>query len=93
MYDVMVAAGQMEFFAGLVTEMKGNSIPMGPGAVNFSIREPRGVVALAQGGDELPDHGLVRFAHDGFLVACKKRFAYLPFFAEKRQDRLTQADR
>jgi betaine-aldehyde dehydrogenase len=43
--DVMIAAGQMEFFAGLVTEMKGNSIPMGPGAVNFSIREPRGVVA------------------------------------------------
>jgi betaine-aldehyde dehydrogenase len=43
--DVMVAAAQMEFFAGLVTEMKGNSIPMGPHAVNFSVREPRGVVA------------------------------------------------
>ena len=43
--DVMIAAAQMEFFAGLVTEMKGNSIPMGPNAVNFSVREPRGVVA------------------------------------------------
>ena len=43
--DVMIAASQMEFFAGLVTEMKGNSIPMGPNAVNFSVREPRGVVA------------------------------------------------
>ncbi len=43
--DVMIAAGQMEFFAGLVTEMKGASVPMGPGAVNFSVREPRGVVA------------------------------------------------
>lgn len=43
--DVMIAAAQMEFFAGLVTEMKGNSIPMGPNAVNFSIREPHGVVA------------------------------------------------
>jgi betaine-aldehyde dehydrogenase len=43
--DVAIAAGQMDFFAGLVTEMKGNSIPMGPNALNFSIREPRGVVA------------------------------------------------
>jgi betaine-aldehyde dehydrogenase len=43
--DVAIAAAQMEFFAGLVTEMKGNSIPMGPEAVNFSVREPRGVVA------------------------------------------------
>ena len=43
--DVAIAAGQMEFFAGLVTEMKGASIPMGPDAVNFSVREPRGVVA------------------------------------------------
>jgi betaine-aldehyde dehydrogenase len=43
--DVAIAAGQLEFFAGLVTEMKGASIPMGPDAVNFSVREPRGVVA------------------------------------------------
>jgi betaine-aldehyde dehydrogenase len=43
--DAMVAAAQMEFFAGFVTEMKGASIPMGPDAVNFSVREPMGVVA------------------------------------------------
>jgi betaine-aldehyde dehydrogenase len=43
--DALVAAAQLEFFAGLVTEMKGASIPMGPDAVNFSVREPRGVVA------------------------------------------------
>jgi betaine-aldehyde dehydrogenase len=43
--DAMVAAAQTEFFAGLVTEMKGASIPMGPNVVNFSVREPRGVVA------------------------------------------------
>jgi betaine-aldehyde dehydrogenase len=43
--DANVAAAQMEFFAGLVTEMKGDSIPMGPDSVNFSVREPRGVVA------------------------------------------------
>jgi betaine-aldehyde dehydrogenase len=42
--DASVAAAQTEFFAGLVTEMKGNSIPMGPDAVNFSVREPRGVI-------------------------------------------------
>ena len=43
--DAMVAAAQLDFFAGLVTEMKGASIPMGPDAVNFSVREPRGIVA------------------------------------------------
>jgi betaine-aldehyde dehydrogenase len=43
--DAMIAAAQMEFFAGFVTEMKGASIPMGPDAVNFSVREPMGVVA------------------------------------------------
>src|SRR5262245_58162707 len=42
--DAMVAAAQMEFFAGFVTEMKGASVPMGPDAVNFSMREPIGVV-------------------------------------------------
>ncbi|MEA2953303.1 MAG: betaine-aldehyde dehydrogenase [Alphaproteobacteria bacterium] len=42
--DAMAAAAQCDFFAGLVTEMKGNSIPMGPDAVNFSVREPLGVV-------------------------------------------------
>jgi betaine-aldehyde dehydrogenase len=42
--DAMVAAAQMEFFAGFVTEMKGSSIPMGPDVVNFSVREPLGVV-------------------------------------------------
>jgi betaine-aldehyde dehydrogenase len=43
--DAAIAAAQLDFFAGLVTEMKGASIPMGPDAVNFSVREPRGVVA------------------------------------------------
>jgi betaine-aldehyde dehydrogenase len=43
--DAMVAAAQLDFFAGLVTEMKGASIPMGPDVVNFSVREPIGVVA------------------------------------------------
>jgi betaine-aldehyde dehydrogenase len=42
--DAMVAAAQIDFFAGLVTEMKGASIPMGPDVINFSVREPLGVV-------------------------------------------------
>lgn len=42
--DVDTAVAQLEFFAGLVTEMKGASVPMGPGVVNFSVREPLGVV-------------------------------------------------
>jgi betaine-aldehyde dehydrogenase len=42
--DATVAAAQIDFYAGLVTEIKGASIPMGPGVVNFSVREPRGVV-------------------------------------------------
>ena len=42
--DAMIAAAQMEFFAGFVTEMKGVSIPMGPDVINFSVREPLGVV-------------------------------------------------
>jgi betaine-aldehyde dehydrogenase len=42
--DANVGAAQLDFYAGLVTEMKGASIPMGPDAVNFSVREPLGVV-------------------------------------------------
>ena len=43
--DATIAAAQMEFFAGLVTEMKGDTIPMGPDRVNMTVREPMGVVA------------------------------------------------
>src|SRR5438105_6784062 len=43
--DANAGAAQLDFYAGLVTEMKGSSIPMGPEVVNFSVREPVGVVA------------------------------------------------
>ena len=43
--DAETAARSFEFFAGLVTEIKGDSIPMGPDRVNFTMREPIGVVA------------------------------------------------
>ena len=43
--DAESTASAFEFFAGLVTEMKGASIPMGLDRVNFSVREPIGVVS------------------------------------------------
>ena len=43
--DAMIAAAQLDFFAGLVTEMKGDTIPMGPDALNLTVRQPLGVVA------------------------------------------------
>jgi len=58
--DVLNAANQWEFFAGLVTELKGSSIPMGPDAVNFSVREPMGVVAR-----------IVAFNHPLMFTAAK----------------------
>ena len=41
--DAVVAAVQIEFYAGLVTEAKGETTPMGDGVVNLSVREPYGV--------------------------------------------------
>jgi hypothetical protein len=47
--DAQMGAAQLDFYAGLVTEMKGASIPMGPEAVNFSVRR-----ALRSGGTHYP---------------------------------------
>ncbi|MFZ4122463.1 MAG: aldehyde dehydrogenase family protein [Caulobacterales bacterium] len=58
--DIAASAALFEFFAGLVTEMKGASLPMGPGSVNFSVREPRGVIAR-----------LVAFNHPFMFTAAK----------------------
>ncbi|WP_247872274.1 aldehyde dehydrogenase family protein [Azospirillum sp. TSO35-2] len=58
--DVETAAASFEFFAGLVTEMKGDSIPMGPSSVNFTTREPLGVVAR-----------IVAFNHPFMFTAAK----------------------
>lgn len=43
--DAVIAAAQIDYFAGLVHELKGNTLPMGPSALNYSVREPLGVVA------------------------------------------------
>src|SRR5207244_10238113 len=58
--DAQMGAAQLDFYAGLVTEMKGSSIPMGPEAVNFSVREPFGVVAR-----------IIPFNHPFMFVAGK----------------------
>jgi betaine-aldehyde dehydrogenase len=44
-FDVEISAGYMEYFAGLVTEIKGDTIPIGPGTLNYTLREPLGVIA------------------------------------------------
>jgi betaine-aldehyde dehydrogenase len=58
--DATIAAAQIDFFAGLVTEMKGHSIPMGPDRLNFSVREPFGVVGR-----------IVPFNHPFMFIAGK----------------------
>ncbi|HZW75454.1 MAG TPA: aldehyde dehydrogenase family protein, partial [Caldimonas sp.] len=44
-YDVGISADYMELFAGLVTEIKGSTIPVGPASLHYTAREPLGVVA------------------------------------------------
>lgn len=43
--DALAAADQLDYFAGLVREIKGQTVPMGDDALNYSVREPYGVVA------------------------------------------------
>ncbi|HSC23189.1 MAG TPA: aldehyde dehydrogenase family protein [Casimicrobiaceae bacterium] len=44
-YDVDISIGYMELFAGLVTEIKGATIPIASDVLNYTLREPLGVVA------------------------------------------------
>lgn len=43
--DVHEGAARIDFFAGLVTEAKGEVIPMGEGVVNMTVQQPYGVCA------------------------------------------------
>lgn len=43
--DVEIAAGYLEYFAGLGTEMKGDTVPASATGLHFTLREPYGVVA------------------------------------------------
>jgi len=42
--DVLAAAGRLEFFAGLVTEIKGTTVPASNEGFHYTVREPYGVV-------------------------------------------------
>lgn len=44
-HDANFAADGIDYFAGLATEVKGETLPMGPGHLNYTVREPLGVVA------------------------------------------------
>src|SRR5512145_737423 len=43
--DVQVAARYFEFFAGIADKIMGHTIPLGPGFLDFTVREPIGVSA------------------------------------------------
>lgn len=43
--DAEIAATQLEYFAGLVLEIKGETIPTANGSLNYTLREPLGPVA------------------------------------------------
>ena len=43
--DVEVAARYFEFFAGIADKIMGNTIPLGPGLLDYTVREPIGVSA------------------------------------------------
>ncbi len=43
--DAGFAADALEYFAGLASEIKGETIPMGDGNFNYTLQEPLGVVA------------------------------------------------
>jgi betaine-aldehyde dehydrogenase len=58
--DAVVAAAGIDYCAGLVTEVKGETIPMGEGIVNLSLREPYGVVGR-----------IVAYNHPLMFVAAK----------------------
>jgi len=58
--DVLAAAAMIEFYVGLATEVKGETLPMGAGVVNLSMREPYGVVAR-----------IVAYNHPLLFVAAK----------------------
>ena len=43
--DVQVAARYFEFFAGIADKIMGSTIPLGPGFLDYTVREPIGVSA------------------------------------------------
>lgn len=58
--DMLVGANLLDYFAGLATEMKGETIPTADGQLNYVLREPLGVVAR-----------IVPFNHPAMFVCAK----------------------
>lgn len=44
-HDIMLTAEYFDYFAGLILELKGHTLPLGPGILNYTTKEPFGVVA------------------------------------------------
>jgi betaine-aldehyde dehydrogenase len=44
-HDAIMAAAQIDYYAGLVHELKGETMPTADGGLNYTLREPLGVVA------------------------------------------------
>lgn len=42
--DIDIATGTLDYFAGLAMEAKGETVPMGPRLLNYTVRAPLGVV-------------------------------------------------
>lgn len=58
--DMQVGANLLDYFAGLATELKGETIPTAEGQLNYVVREPLGVVAR-----------IVPFNHPAMFVCAK----------------------
>lgn len=58
--DALAAAAQLDYYAGLVHELKGETLPTADGGLNYSLREPLGVVAR-----------IVAYNHPLMFVAAK----------------------
>ena len=43
--DVTIASAQLRYFAGLILQVRGETIPTGEGRLNYTLRQPYGVVA------------------------------------------------
>jgi acyl-CoA reductase-like NAD-dependent aldehyde dehydrogenase len=43
--DVDIASAQLRYFAGLVLQIRGETIPTGAGRLNYTLRQPYGVIA------------------------------------------------
>lgn len=58
--DILRSAQMIDHFAGLVLELQGNTVPLGEGVLDFTLREPMGVIGC-----------IVAYNHPFAFAACK----------------------